>query len=471
MEKLDQKDLSHILRTLANVPAFGTGSLGFLPHLLYLKWVSDEIREDAAFSTRTGMVIPDGCSFDDLAKGIDQDQNINSFFRTFYRENRVVWNGISPIFEGIISKEHTLIDHERVDDTILYAVRVLSGISLAPSNLVSPSIVGGAFEAYISELRDYSASQNEQNLISRPVREAISRLLNPAPWESVFDPFCKTGDLLMQAHLYESASPVFGAETDRSLAVIALMRQHFSGNFSANITENDVLAFPELNEKGHLQKYDHVITCIQDPPENADTDFIERDIHHRFDRYEPTEFTPLTYLCHALRTSSQKCLVVNFSSPRISHRLRPRSPGKIALLLDDLLEAVIQFPKSENKHRFLQENQVVYIFNHKKPMNRAKKILFIDATNEKTVPEGSSPYDAVVDVYQKYAEVPGFSKIVSVDEVICNKGNLSVQTYTTVFAKPARLDTDNVLAEFRELETERARAFSTLLESFDDLEK
>ena len=82
-----------------------------------------------------------------------------------------------------------------------------------------------------------------------------------------------------------------------------------------------------------------------------------------------------------------------------------------------------------------------------------------------------SPYDAAVDAYQKYAEYPGFSKIVSVDEIICNKVNLSVQSYTTVFAKPARLDTDKALAEFQELELHRAGAFSTLLGSFADLEK
>lgn len=471
MEKLNQKDLSHILRTLANVPAFGTGSIHFLPHLLYIKWITDEIRQDPAFSTRSGLIIPDGHSFDDLAKGIDQNQSINSFFRTFYRENRTVWPGISPRFDASTGKTQTLMENGRVNDSILYAIRVLSGISLSPSDMVSPSVVSGAFEEYLSELRDYSASEYEPNLISRPVLETVTRLMDPAPGESVFDPFCKTGDLLMQAHIYAPDSLIFGSEIDRTFVSIALMRQHFAGNFSAAITENDVLAYPALDDKGRLQRYDHVITMIQEPMETPDTRFIERDIHRRFERYEPSEFTPFTYLCHALKTSSEKCVIVNSSTLKMVLRMRPKAPGKIALLLDDLLEAVILFPRTEKKSRFLPETQDVYIFNHKKPINRAKKILFIDATNEKAVPEGMSPYDAAVDAYQKYAECPGFSKIVSVDEIICNKVNLSVQSYTTVFAKPARLDTDKALAEFQELELDRAGAFSTLLGSFADLEK
>ena len=61
---LTKENFLHTLRMLANVPAVGSDSLGDLPHLVYLKRISDEAGADSAFLSRAGLMLPDECGWE-----------------------------------------------------------------------------------------------------------------------------------------------------------------------------------------------------------------------------------------------------------------------------------------------------------------------------------------------------------------------------------------------------------------------
>ena len=78
----------------------------------------------------------------------------------------------------------------------------------------------------------------------------------------------------------------------------------------------------------------------------------------------------------------------------------------------------------------------IVICQKTKPTNRKGKVLFIDAKNEVTRRNAESYLEAqhinkIVEAYNNYVDVDGFSSIVDNDTIASNRAIISIQTYVT----------------------------------------
>jgi len=131
---------------------------------------------------------------------------------------------------------------------------------------IESDIKGDAFEYF---LRTYNSGEKDlgEYYTPRHIVKFLVKLLNPKFGESIYDPFCGTGGMLIESfkHLYKTApnnksslkflkkDSVFGREISTT-AKIAKMNMILIGDGHNNIKRIDSLANPENN------KYDIVIT-------------------------------------------------------------------------------------------------------------------------------------------------------------------------------------------------------------------
>ena len=90
---------------------------------------------------------------------------------------------------------------------------------------------------------------------------------------------------------------------------------------------------------------------------------------------------------------------------------------------DDLIEVIILLPK---KIFYNTQASGIIIFNKEKQEDRKRKILFIDATLNKLSDEHIKK---IVETYREFKIIPGFSRVVDIEEIIKNNYNLNVSNY------------------------------------------
>jgi type I restriction enzyme M protein len=127
----------------------------------------------------------------------------------------------------------------------------------------------------------------------------------------------------------------------------------------------------------------------------------------------------------------------------------------------DLVEAVILLP--EKLFYNTGAPGVIIVFNKSKPEERKGKVIFINASNEyKPHPEvrrlnilGEDNIEKIVKTYREYAEIPGFSKIATIEEIRKNDYNLNVTLYVTPTGGEETIDILREYEELKRIEEER----------------
>ena len=102
------------------------------------------------------------------------------------------------------------------------------------------------------------------------------------------------------------------------------------------------------------------------------------------------------------------------------------------LIKTDTVEAVIGL--GANLFYNSPMEAMILVCNTNKPNDRKNKVLFIDGIND-VVNEKGNAYLAedhiqkLYGAYKKYSDIPGFAKIVTIDEIMQNNGNMNISFY------------------------------------------
>jgi type I restriction enzyme M protein len=106
-------------------------------------------------------------------------------------------------------------------------------------------------------------------------------------------------------------------------------------------------------------------------------------------------------------------------------------------------------------------------------------VLFINASNEyKPHPEirrlntlGDDNIEKVVKAYREYMEVPGFSRIVPIEEVRKNDYNLNVTLYVSSISGEEQIDILREYQELKRIEEEKRQLLEKINEIMTELTK
>jgi type I restriction enzyme M protein len=345
---------------------------------------------------------------------------------------------------------------------------------------VSADILGDAYEWILRYFSPEKAKEGEV-YTPREVIKVLVEILDPQPKESVYDPACASGGMLIVSYQHvkslrnkkEDADKLFlyGQEANPHTLALGRMNLYIHDITNAQLAPGDTLLRPKFKEGDEVKKFDIVLA---NPPWNQDgydEEVLKKGEfwHQRFGfGFSPAQSADWAWIQHMLASADKKNGRVGVVIDN-GCLFRAGKEGVIRkqIVDKDLIECVILLP--EKLFYNTGAPGAILVMKHNKPKDRAGKILFINATNKfqkhpdvrKLNQLGKEHIDQIVEAYKKFTD-SGFSRLVSIDEIKKNDYNLSITRYVDISEASEHVDIPKTLSELRGLDDERKSVDSKL---------
>ena len=297
--------------------------------ILFFKRISDvydeetaeneeQYGEDIAFYPEEELhtfVIPKGCHWNDVRNtSEDVGKAIVDAMMGIEHANPDTMAGLFSSFDDANWTDKTKLDDERLKNLIEH----MSSMPVGNKNY-SADVMGDAYEYLIKKFADMSKKNAGEFYTPRSIVKLMVQLLNPKSGESVYDPACGTGGMLIEAIRNmddEKASygKIYGQEKNLSTSAIARMNLFLHGAKEFKIVREDTLRKPVFIHNGQLQQFDCVLA---NPPFGLDhwgAEIFENDQWGRNIWGSPTDsnadFAWLQHMYKSMRPGKGRCAVV-----------------------------------------------------------------------------------------------------------------------------------------------------------------
>jgi len=319
-----------------------------------------------------------------------------------------------------------------------------------------PDLLGAAYEYLIGEFADSAGKKGGEFYTPRSVVRMMVRLIKPEQQHSIYDPCVGSGGMLILAKEYidehggdGTRADLCGQEANGTVWSIAKMNMLLHGISSADLRNEDTLAEPQHVEGGELMRFDRVLS---NPPFsiNWGTTDTDRNGQHVWAPKLSTERfkygqvplgakkADLMFLQHMVAVLRDGGLLATVMPHGVLFRGGEERSIRAAMIKADLLEAVIGLPAGLFYGTGIPACVLVMRQrqgNHSgKPAERQGQVLFINADREYA--EGRAQnhllpehIEKIVNTFENFAEVPGFSAIVSNAALAENDHNLNIRRY------------------------------------------
>lgn len=453
----DAVELKSVLWAAANVlrgsAVDRTDWKGYILPLLFFKRISDVWDEETAdteqrfgetnpqlFPEMHRFVVPEGSHWNDVrevasnvgaallsAMGEIERANPDTLYRVFGSAD---WG-----------------NKEKFSDELLKdLIESFSTIPLG-NRAVSTDVLGDAYEYLVGKFADVTRRNKAGEFYTpRSVVRMMVELLDPKEGESIYDPACGTGGMLLGAidHVKRKGGDprtfygkVYGQEKNLTTAAIARMNLVLHGIEDFQIAREDTLRSPAFADPstGGLSSFDCVIANPPFSLKEWGRDLWEADPWRRAQYGLPPEsYGDYAFVQHMLASMAQT------GNARMAVVLpqgalfRKSSEGAIrqALLENDLIEAVIGL--APNLFYGTQLAGCVVVLRRKKPAARKKKVLIIDASS--LFQRGRAQNfleqehtDQIVAWYKAFADVEDRAKVATLDEIKNEGLTLNISRY------------------------------------------
>ncbi len=326
------------------------------------------------------------------------------------------------------------------DEKLLDLIEHFSQMDLSVKN-VPHDIMGEGYEYLIKKFADDSGHTAAEFYTNRTVVKLMTIITDPQPGESVYDPTCGSGGILLNSalHLKEQGKEyrnlkLFGQELNLITSAIARMNMFMHNVDEFEIVQGDTLDNPQLLEDDELRKFDVIMA---NPP-------------YSVKRWNQNKFTNDPFGRNIWGTPPQGCADYAFQQ-HIIKSLKPDTGRCVVLwphgvlfrdaesdirkkmIEADLVDAVIGLGKNLFYNSSMES--CLLVCRMKKTKDRKGKIIFINAVDEVRLERSNAWLEPkhikkVADAYWKFKDVDCFAKVMSKEEVLKeNNGNLSVQLY------------------------------------------
>jgi len=378
---------------------------------------------------------------------------------------------LNPELRGVVDRfsfiEFTLNPENA--EVLRQLVELFSDYRLGNGN-VSEGAIGDAYEWVLRHFAPQRAKEGEV-LTPPSVIKLIVKILDPKPMESFYDPACGPGRILIYAYKYvrekfgkEEAGKLFlfGQEVNQDIYALCRMNMLIHG-IDAQIELGDSLLYPKFKEGDRLRRFDVVAA---NPPWNQDgygeatLRNAELKVRFRFG-YPPNNSADWAWAQHMLASAKDDGRVGLIIDNGCLFRGGKERSIRAKIVDRDLIECIILLP--EKLFYNTGAPGAIIIFNKNKPEERKGKILFINASNEYIPhPEvrrlnslSGENIEKIVDAYRTFTDMPGFSRVVDVDEIKDNNYNLNVTLYVMPIEEEEQIDILKEFSELKQLEKER----------------
>ncbi|WP_288498974.1 type I restriction-modification system subunit M [uncultured Acinetobacter sp.] len=360
------------------------------------------------------------------------------------------------------------LGEEKQKNTILkdlLEVFASKDLDLKPSRIGSLDVIGNGYEFLIKNFAASGGQKAGEFYTPPEVSDLIAELLDPQKGDSICDPACGSGSLLMKcgrkvvSNHNSKQYALYGQEAIGSTWSLAKMNMFLHGEDNHKIEWGDTIRNPKLLDKnGDLMLFD-IVTA--NPPFSLDKWGYEQAENDKFDRFRrglpPKTKGDYAFISHMIETLKP---VTGRMGVVVPHGVlfRGSSEGKIRekLINENLLDAVIGLP--EKLFYGTGIPAAILIFKKQKTDD---SVLFIDASREFKSGKNQNNLTEeniakIVETYRAREGVDKYAYLATLQEVKDNDYNLNIPRYVDTFEEEAEIDLVAVRAEREQLKNQLA---------------
>jgi type I restriction enzyme M protein len=437
---------------LRGSPVDRTDWKAYILPLLFFKRISDvwdeEMAEAAAlfgdaepvdFPEIHRFEIPDGSHWRDVREA---PANVGAALSRAMREiERANPDTLYRVFGAADWGNREMLTDEILKDLL----EGLSGVSLG-NRAVSTDILGDAYEYLIGRFADVTKRKKAGEFYTpRSVIRMMVELLDPKAGESIYDPACGTGGMLLGAIEHVQCAggdartfygKIYGQEKNLTTASIARMNLVLHGIEDFQVVREDTLRSPAFTDSttGGLATFDCVIANPPFSLKEWGRDLWEADPWGRAAFGLPPEsYGDYGWVQHMVASMAVRTGRMAIVLPQ-GALFRRDAEGRIrrALLEQDLVEAVIGLAPNIFYGTVLAP--AVVVLRRTKPAGRKSKVLIADASSLFRKGRAQNFLDPehaaeIVGWVRASEDVPDRVKVVSLDDIEAQDWTLNISRY------------------------------------------
>ena len=337
-------------------------------------------------------------------------------------------------------------NREMLSDEILKDL--IEGLSAVPlgNDSVSTDILGDAYEYLVGRFADVNKRNKAGEFYTpRSVVRMMVEILEPKEGESIYDPACGTGGMLLAAieHVERNGGDartffgkIYGQEKNLTTSSVARMNLVLHGIEDFQIVREDTLRDPAFTDSstGGIARFDCVIA---NPPfslkewgrEIWESDPWGRNVYG----LPPKSYGDFAWVQHMVASMAEGTGRMAVVLPQ-GALFRKAAEGKIrtAMLQEDLIEAVIGLAPNLFYGTGLAGS--IVIIRKKKPRKRKGKVLIIDASSLFRKGRAQNFLDLehaeqIVGWVKAVEDVEDRAKVVTLDEIEEEGWTLNISRY------------------------------------------
>jgi len=431
---------------------------------------SDGDIEYATFAEHHHFVVPKGSHWDNVRETtVNVGVALQDAMRNIEKAN-------PDTLYGIFGDASWTNKNRLSDETLVNLIEHYSQHKLSLSNIPDDKL-GNAYEYLIKEFADDSGHTAAEFYTNRTVVTLMTKIMDPQPGESVYDPTCGSGGLLLNCALHLKSEgkeyrtlKLYGQEINLITSAIARMNMFMHGIEEFSIVRGDTLANPAFLHDDELKKFNVILA---NPP-------------YSIKAWDQKGFTNDPYGRNIWGVPPQGCADYAFQQ-HIQKSLDADNGRSISLWPHGVL---FRDSEAEMRRKMIEEDLVECVIGlgpnlfYNSPMeacllitktnkseDKKGKVLFINAVNDVSKRKNFSflseeNLNKIYDAYTKFEDRKSFAKVVDTSEFLKNNGNMSISLYV----QPEK-DVENIVLPFKESYENWINSGSELKESIDELFK
>ena len=339
--------------------------------------------------------------------------------------------------------------------------------------------MGTAYEYLIGKFADDAGHTAQEFYTNRTVVELMAQILKPESHDSIYDPTCGSGGMLIKCltSLKDQGKEwrdvkVYGQELNAITSSIARMNLMLHGMEDFTIINADTLTNPAFLKAGKLQQFDIVLA---NPPYSIKQWNREMFANDPFGRniwgtppQGRADYAFFQHIVCSMKPDTGRCAIL------FPHGVLFRDEEREMrekLVKSDVIECVIGIGKNLFFNSPMEA--CIVICRTRKIDNRKNKILFINAKDMVTRKNAQSyleqsHIDFIEDLYMAFADNTGYSAVADIDAIRENGYKLSIPLYVDTKTNHNEGSSfEEALTGWRQCHADVASSYATLIDMLE----
>lgn len=406
--------------------------------LLFVKYVSDkyggqkhallEVPEDGSFAAMVAL------------KGNKEiGDEINKIVGRLLEANELK----GQIKVADFNDENLLGKGKDMVDRLSSLIGIFEGLDFRRNRAAGDDLLGDAYEYLMRHFATESGKSKGQFYTPAEVSRIMAKVIGIGDAKSsdqtIYDPACGSGSLLLKAHDEAENNTgfdlaIYGQEMDNATAALSKMNMILHDCITAEIWQDNTLSSPYFKEKnGGLQRFDF---AVANPPFSTkawSNGFDPSDDqYHRFEYGIPPEkngdYAFLSHLIASLKSTGKGAIILPHG---VLFRGNAEADIRRNILRQGYIKGIIGLPAN----LFYGTGIPACIIVLDKENAVARKSTFMIDASKGFMKDGnknrlrSQDIHKIVDVFTHQIEVDKYSRLVPFDEIEKNDFNLNIPRY------------------------------------------